>query len=174
MKQMLRFKINNLAEDILKNNNIIVPIKNIKEVVELLGGKVSEKEDKNCYSTGNIKKGNNNMYFEICIPKGQSENRRNFAITNQLGHLFLHMGYCINEDLWNSFDNDQMLNINDNIEAKQQASEFALAFLMPIKLYKEVFDKYSNNNRVLLGKVAEYFNVSIDVAFNRGKSLGYF
>jgi Zn-dependent peptidase ImmA (M78 family) len=174
MNQMLRFKINSLAEDILKINNTIIPIKNMKEVVELLGGKVSEKEDLRSSSTGNIKKGNgNDIYFEILISKEQPSNKKNFTIAYQLGHLFLHMGYCINEDLWESFNNGQMLNVQDNPEAIKQANEFALAFLMPSMFYIDIFNKYSKNNRVSIDKVAEYFNVSIDTAFSRGQSLGY-
>ena len=83
------------------------------------------------------------------------------------------MGYLINDDLWNNFSDSTILNREGNSEFELQANEFAAAFLMPRKLYKEIMDKYSDDNKVLIGKVAEYFNVSIDAASYRGKWLGY-
>lgn len=175
MNRELRNEINNLAEDILAFFEIDVPISNMEEVVKLLGGKLSEKDGSSICSDGNIRKENNNndIKFEICVPEEQSDNRKNFTVAHELGHLFLHMGYLINDDLWNNFSNSKILNREGNSEFELQANEFAAAFLMPRKLYKEIMDKYSDDNKVLIGKVAEYFNVSIDAASYRGKWLGY-
>lgn len=175
MNRELRNEINNLAEDILAFFEIDVPISDMEEVVTLLRGRLSEKEGSSICSDGNIKKVNSNddIDFEICVPKEQSNNRKNFTVAHELGHLFLHMGYLINDDLWNNFSDSTILNREGNSEFELQANEFAAAFLMPRKLYKEIMDKYSDDNKVLIGKVAEYFNVSIDAASYRGKWLGY-
>jgi Zn-dependent peptidase ImmA (M78 family) len=34
----------------------------------------------------------------------QSEERRKFTIAHELGHLFLHMGYLLDSDLWSGQD----------------------------------------------------------------------
>ena len=98
--------------------------------------------------------------------------RRNFTIAHELGHLFLHMGYQIDEELWKNSDN-MILNRFGNSERELEANEFAAAFLMPEKEYKRIAEKYSEGNTVFIRKVAEYFNVSVEAASYRGKWLGY-
>lgn len=44
---------------------------------------------------------------------------------------------------------------------------------MPRQMYKTVMDRYTTGNIVETGKVAEFFGVSVSVASNRGKFLGY-
>ena len=44
---------------------------------------------------------------------------------------------------------------------------------MPAKEYLDVLNKVAEGNMVDKSKIAEYFNVSIEAAANRGKFLGY-
>lgn len=172
MDYKLRKKINNLAEDILESYEISTPITDMDEVVDRLGGRLQEDHRIDLYSDGKVVKGKGDCRFEIRIPFSQSDTRKNFTIAHELGHLFLHMGYKINEELWERSDYVEF-NRKGKSEVELQANEFAAAFLMPQKEYKKIMDRYSKGNIVNIGKVAEYFHVSVDAASFRGKWLGY-
>lgn len=173
MNNTLRNQINELAETVLNVFDIPRPITDMNEVVHKLGGKIVEDSSLGLFSDGIVKKERNSKYsFSISIPKNQPWARKNFTIAHELGHLFLHMGYKINEDLWKESDG-VVFNRRGNSEVEMQANEFAAAFLMPKSDYKRIMDKNSDGDTVYIGKVAEYFNVSIDAASYRGKWLGY-
>lgn len=144
----------------------------MNEVVYTLGGILYEDDTISLYSDGIVKKEITGYNFSINIPQNQSAARKNFTVAHELGHLFLHMGYQINEELWKKSD-DMIFNRRGNSESELQANEFAAAFLMPRNEYKKIMDRNSEGNTVYIGKVAEYFKVSIDAASYRGKWLGY-
>lgn len=60
-------------------------------------------------------------------------------IAQQLGHLFLHMGYQTNHDLWNHQKEGRFQEKNDPEQARQ-ANSFAFALLMPEKEYRKMID----------------------------------
>lgn len=62
---------------------------------------------------------------------------------------------------------------NGSSELEYQANEFAAAFLMPRKDYKNKLDEHIKGNMVNTEKIARHFFVSIDAAVNRGIELGY-
>ena len=86
--------------------------------------------------------------------------------------LQYHMGYRTNNELWEKQENNIYHRIG-NSEKEYQANEFAAAFLMPATEYLAVLNKVAEGNMVDTSKIAEYFNVSIEAAANRGKFLGY-
>lgn len=73
--------------------------------------------------------------FIIYISPFQSTERRKFTIAHELGHLFLHMGYRINSDLWNKQMDATYYRAGDSL-LEYQANEFAAALLMPKKYTK--------------------------------------
>ncbi len=166
--------INDLANEIKEENNIEVPIKDMRIVVETLGGRVKTKnafveED---WSSGNVKKVNkdsfvikvDNLFFE--------KEREDFTIACELGHLYLHMGYQVLPKLWQKQPEDEYICF-DKDEQMYQAYEFAHAFLMPEKEYIKAINKnIEEDGRINIKNVAKYFNVSVPVATNRGKRLG--
>ena len=172
MNNEMRTQINALAEDIIKLFDIPMPIEDMSAVVEVLGGKLQEDIAIGSFSDGKIEREENDGKFSIKIPYGQSKSRKNFTVAHELGHLFLHMGYLIDEELWEK-SKKVIFHRKGNSEIELQANEFAAAFLMPRKKYKEILDKYSEGDYVLISKVADYFNVSIDAASYRGKWLGF-
>ena len=157
MDNSTRRMINSLAEDVLSAYNISVPIGNIDEIVEKLGGTIQKEA---FFSDGAVEKEGNG--FKIIVSPFQDEKRERFTIAHELGHLFLHMGYRTNNELWEKQENKEY-----------QANEFAAAFLMPATEYLAVLNKVAEGNMVDTSKIAEYFNVSIEAAANRGKFLGY-
>lgn len=170
MNNELRMLINNLTQDIVDLYNIQIPIQNINDVVTKLGGRIEESIDIDNMSDGSIRKQDNG--FVIYVSPFQSIERRKFTIAHELGHLFLHMGYRINSDLWNKQKNATYYRAGDSL-MEYQANEFAAALLMPKKAYKEIMDQYTIGNVVETDKVASYFGVSVSAASNRGKFLGY-
>lgn len=167
----LKSLINDMAQAVLKLYDIPIPINDIDEVVGRMGGHIIENPSINGFSDGKIKKTSHDT-FSIEISPFQTEERRNFTIAHELGHLFLHMGFRNNADKWRAQDNTPYYR-NGNSESEYQANEFAAAFLMPQSEYKKIMDRFTNGNLVNTSKVAEYFHVSIDAAANRGKWLGY-
>ena len=170
MNSILRDKINELASTVLRCYEITPPITDIAKEVEKLGGEIKEDCSLGVFSDGKIEKQGDS--FSISVPTSQSSARKNFTIAHELGHLFLHMGYKIDKELWESPEN-KVYNRSGDSEFELQANEFAAAFLMPKELYKKVMDENTVGNTVYIAKVAKFFNVSIDAASYRGKWLGY-
>lgn len=147
------------------------PIFNIEEEVNRMGGIVIKDSSLDGFSDGRIRKTGPET-FEIAVSPFQTEERKNFTIAHELGHLFLHMGFQTNEVAWRNHDSMSYYR-NGNSEMEYQSNEFAAAFLMPQEDYKLVMDQFTNGNLVETAAIARYFNVSVDAAANRGKWLGY-
>ena len=170
MDSKMRELINGLTQDIINLYDIQIPIKDIDEVVTILGGRIEESDNINNMSDGCISKSDDG--FVIRVSPLQGIGRRKFTIAHELGHLFLHMGYKINPVLWEQQENLVYYRAGNSID-EYQANEFAAALLMPRQMYKTVMDRYTTGNIVETGKVAEFFGVSVSAASNRGKFLGY-
>lgn len=163
--------INNIAKEVLNIYNISVPICNIDEVVHKMGGIVIEDPELDSFSDGKIRKTGKNQ-FEIVVSPFQTVERKNFTIAHELGHLFLHMGFLVDDARWKLQDNKTYYR-NGNSAFEYQSNEFAAAFLMPKEEYKAIMDKYTEDTTVYTAEIARYFHVSTEAASNRGKWLGY-
>jgi len=171
MDIMTRKYISELAQRVMDVYDIKAPISDIESIVNKLGGTIEVKRDFDDFCEGTIRKSGENG-FVIAVSPFQNEQRKAFTIAHELGHLFLHMGFMIDKELW--MNQDQVVYTRfGTSEQEYQANEFAASLLMPEKLYKEVIDSCSRDNRVNMSEVASYFNVSISAAINRGKFLGY-
>ena len=96
------------------------------------------------FSDGRIKKISENS-FEIRVSPFQSEERRNFTIAHELGHLFLHMGFQTDENTVEKSRQYSLLSKMEILIQNTNSNEFAAAFLMPEKDYKQIMDKYTEN-----------------------------
>ena len=135
-----------------------------------MGGRVVEDYLLDGFSDGKIRKlGEDN--FEISVSPFQSNERRNFTIAHELGHLFLNMGFETNDAKWTAQNVEYYRNGNSDLE--YQANEFAAAFLMPKDEYIKIMDENTVGDMVNTTRIAEYFHVSTEAAANRGKWLGY-
>lgn len=164
--------INDMAQSVRQIYEIDDVIKNIDEIVISMNGKIEEDSSMNAFSDGRIFKSGPDSFI-ISISPNQSKQRRNFTIAHELGHLFLHMGFQTNPLLWESQNNTRYYRSGKSRE-EYQANEFAAAFLMPNDLFDKAIKAHMQNNSVDVALIADYFNVSIDAAVNRGKWLGYF
>lgn len=166
MSDKIQQLINNLTADIIDIYDIHIPIHDMNDVVTTLGGYIEE--NKNICDSA-VRKQNDG--FVIFMPFSYSAERKRFAIAQELGHLFLHMGYIVSPELWNKQKNMAYYESKYPLE-EYQANDFAEALLMPKDVYKKVLDQYTVGNKVQTAKIAEYFGVSVSTAYSRGKSLG--
>lgn len=166
MSDKIQRLINDLTADIIDIYDIHIPIHNINDVVTALGGYLNENAD---ICNSDVMKQNDG--FIIYIPSSYSAERKQFAVAQELGHLFLHMGYKISPKLWDNQRNMVYYESKSPLE-EYQANDFAEALLMPKDVYKKVLDQYTVGNKVQTVKIAEYFGVSVSTAYSRGKSLG--
>lgn len=171
LKNEIKQLINAMAYEVIKKYQITIPIIDIDEEVKKMRGIVEENPMIDSFSDGKIRKNGENGFI-IQVSPYQTEERRNFTIAHELGHLFLHMGYETNRDRWNA-QNDVAYYRNGNSELEYQSNEFAAAFLMPEKDYVRVMNENTEGNIVNTLEIARYFHVSVDAAANRGKWLGY-
>lgn len=171
MNDATRAYINKVTDAVRSTFDVTIPIDNIDRLVNKLGGSIIEKPGLDQLYDGTIKKVGDNS-FEIAISPYLDDEKRNFTIAHELGHLFLHMGYLISKDTWNQQSNSQFVRFCAN-EQEYQANEFAVALLMPQKKFKEKIEEYSSGNFANMAQVANYFRVSISAATNYGRSLGY-
>lgn len=171
LKYELRRVINEIAELVRKIYTVDGPVSDIDSVVSRMGGRVIENPDIYDFSDGQIRKISNSE-FEIIVSPFQSLERRNFAIAHELGHLFLHMDFMTDSDKLRK-QSKEVYYRNGSSELEYQANEFAAAFLMPGKDYKNKLDEHIKGNMANTEKIARYFFVSIDAAVNRGIELGY-
>lgn len=166
MSDKIQQLINDLSADIIDTYDIHIPIYDMNDVVTTLGGYIEE--NKNICDSA-IRKQNDG--FVIYIPSSYNVERKQFAIAQELGHLFLHMGYKISPKLWDNQRNMVYYESKSPLE-EYQANDFADALLMPKDVYKKMLDQYTVGNKVQTAKIAEYFGVSVSTAYSRGKSLG--
>ena len=162
--------IENLMQDIIKAYEIEIPILNIDALVSKLGGQVKELPDyKHAYSDGVKKDGEG---FLICILPYQDKQRRTFRIAQELGNLFLNMGFKTNPDLWNSQPEGKIFRTKAT-EENFRYIDFAYALLMPKNEYIRIAKEYTHGKTVETKKIAEHFGVSVSDASHRGIMLGY-
>jgi Zn-dependent peptidase ImmA (M78 family) len=124
--------------------------------------------------SGKIKKIGNS--FKITINRKHSGKRKNFTIAHELGHLFLHMGYLTDPEIWDSINEyiDSPYYRMGYSEEENEANQFAGALLMPEAEYKEFVRNAVKNQKINISLISSHFDVSDDAALTRGKWLGIF
>lgn len=162
--------IEQMAELIRQQYNIQIPITDIDQVVEKIGGKVVEDPTLDYISDAYIRKTGENT-FEIAISPDQTETHRNIKIAKRLGDLFLHMGFHTTLDKWTA-QIDSIPYVLEDHKKQYQSLAFALAFLMPKEEFDQVLRKFLVGENTNIRKTAEYFHVPITAVEERGISLG--
>ena len=170
--------ISKVADLVRTSLNLTCPY-NPEEAVQKLGGKIIQ-ENMNMAMDAYIKKEGEDS-FTIYLNAKKSFLREKFTIAHELGHLFLHMGFLINKQLWNSitiFEDSvyyrkyERMSGNYNQE-ESEANEFAASFLMPRDEFGEQIYLNLSNNKVNIINIAHYFGVSTSAALTRAKWLRY-
>lgn len=113
MTDYIRNMINSLAEDILDIYKIGFRVDDINDLVQKLGGSIQMKND---FSYASLEK--NGDGFKIIVSSYQDERRKRFAVAQELGHLFLHMGYKTNAEIWENKKTACFLHIRESTDMK--------------------------------------------------------
>ncbi|EKD55897.1 MAG: hypothetical protein ACD_59C00004G0001 [uncultured bacterium] len=147
----------------------------VHRAIELLNGKL-ENADLPENTDACIKKELDS--FNIYINSTKPILRERFSIAHELGHLFLHMGYLVDQKKWseiNNFYDSIFYRANNNYSIEEyEANEFAASFLMPSDEFKKIVVENLRNGKVNIQPIAQYFGVSEVAASFRGKFLGIF
>jgi Zn-dependent peptidase ImmA (M78 family) len=168
-----REAINTLANTLIDVLELSFPIP-VKDVPEKLGGTLIETPFIENNLEAMIRKVDDS--FEIVIANHKPEQRKRFSIAHEIGHLFLHMGYLIKPELWESvgdYKDSVYYRFGHSIE-EYEANEFAAAFLMPDYEFKKIAKENLENGVYNVEEIAKYFGVSVEAATVRGKWLGLF
>ncbi|MBR9747564.1 ImmA/IrrE family metallo-endopeptidase [Bacillus cereus] len=148
----------------------------LESLVEKLGGTLSFTNAIDYDKEAKIEKKEDS--FEIYIDQNKPESRKRFSIAHELGHLFLHMGYLLNPEKWNSttdYIDSVYYRYGYNIE-EYEANEFAACLLMPDDEFQVVAQENFNHNlkNYDIRSIASHFNVSEEAAIVKGKFMGLF
>lgn len=135
-------QIQKIAEGVLDEYHITIPIKDIGSVVATLGGKIEEAKD--AFDHGVIKTGDHSFILSLWqykVPTDEPVAYYNYAATKLLGLLFIGMGFQTDEDLWQRQPLGQIIHFHDlgpgsDPECRVQA--FARAFMMPRKQFLDL------------------------------------
>jgi hypothetical protein len=114
--------------------------------------------------------------FRISVRQEPNEERQRFSIAHELGHLFLHMGYLVDEGKWSANSNytdSVYYRFGFGVE-ESEANEFAGAFLMPADEFRIQVARHSNAGRCDVSAVAAHFQTSVQATLVRGRFLGVF
>lgn len=161
--------ISTLTDKIREKYSITTPIEDMTEIVKQIGGDVIQKYNFDSYYDATVMKTNDKFY--IAIPIISDMQRKNFAIAHELGHLFLHMGFKTNVEVWDNQILNKYIRFS-MIEQEIQANEFAASLLIPKDKYiNEIEQQTKNRQDINIKAISEKFNVSYVLAYNRGYYL---
>jgi Zn-dependent peptidase ImmA (M78 family) len=172
-----RERIGAIADSVRNSLSLTCPY-DPKKVATLLGGTIQYQTIDHRIDAAIRKNGDNGFIIYLNIDR--SAVRERFTLAHELGHLFLHMGYLLDNTKWNSMsDNDfqdsAFFRMSDNYtQEENEANEFAASFLMPKIEFANIAKQHLSNNHYTIGPIAKYFQVSEIAAINRGKWLGIF
>lgn len=171
MRQSRREHINRLAESIRTTCELDTPV-NVNAAVERLGGHLIEAND----ADFEAKIERIGTGFRISLGPQPHEQRRRFSAAHELGHLFLHMGFLIDESKWAKvgvYTDSVYYRFGYNTE-EFEANEFAAALLMPRAEFAQVAQRHQRSGAFRPKAIAEHFDVSVEAAINRGRWIGLF
>ncbi|KOO43081.1 ImmA/IrrE family metallo-endopeptidase [Priestia koreensis] len=173
MEKIMKEYIADVTRVIRETLKLQTPI-NLELLVERLGGKIIESANIDENMEAKIEKVEDS--FVITIDPNRYPKRQRFSIAHELGHLFLHMGYLINPEKWNStneYIDSVYYRYGYNLE-EFEANEFAACLLMPLEEFLNISKQNLNGEFYNIEEIAKYFNVSTQAVSYRGKILGLF
>lgn len=133
-----------LVRDIIEKYNIKKPIKNISNVIRLMGGEVIKTPNLlRDFSVRNddIYYNHSKSFFTINISNDYDIETEQFMVAYQLGHIILDMGYLIAPEEWDKQP------INTSLEITEYQQERLIQFAQEFLLTQIV---HTNNKKVAI------------------------
>ena len=173
MNPTKRKEISSLAETIRDGLDLQTPI-DVEAAVIRLGGELREEPALEEKMEAFVRKSGER--FQIVLSADKPDTRKRFSIAHELGHLFLHMGYLVNPDMWrDARDYQDAVYFRFGYGTEEaEANEFAGAFLMPEAEFEKVAERHTNGGRCSVQAIADHFKTSKDAVLTRGRLLGLF
>jgi Zn-dependent peptidase ImmA (M78 family) len=171
MKHSRREQINGLADSVRSACALATPI-DVEHAVSKLGGELCFADD----ADFEAKIERIDSYFRITLGQPSADTRRRFSVAHELGHLFLHMGYLVDDAKWASSEPyiDSVYYRYGYSTEEYEANEFAAALLMPRNEFLGQAARHRDKRQYLIDEIASHFQVSREAAVNRGRWLGLF
>ena len=141
----------------------------IKKAVQRLGGRI-ERLDLERNPRGIIAR-EDHRSFTLKVPQQLSAEQRRYELAHLTGHLFLHMGYILDDERWLNepeYKDSPTYRYGHDHE-ERDADWFAGAFVMPEGSFREVATQHYQ-----LTDIAEVFGVPPPLAKLRGQYLDLF
>lgn len=165
-------EITGIVESVRNHYGIGCPIANVDEIVRKMGGEIRETKEIQHITDSRIAKPKTGSGFILEVPCYQQGKRRRFTVCHELGHLFLHMRYMLDPAAWEALDIGEYYKTPETEAQEDRASVFGEALLMPEKEFRGEVERDTENGVVDIKRVAEYFDVPVDVARHRSLMLG--
>ena len=141
--------IEELSEYVLDKYDVKIPIIDIEELVEKIGGKVvydNLEFDSSCIEKINdksflIKINTNDDWF---MKHYEDKNYIQRIIAYELGHLFLYMGYQTNNQLWKSIPIEK--EYHTHLQELDNILIFRDSLFMPRNDFTKIIEKYKTKD----------------------------
>ena len=156
--------IDEIAQTVSKEYHILGSP--MKETVKKMNVKIIKTDKIDDILDGTIRKNNQQLFEILLYPSEISEEKANFVLAREIGHILLHIGTDIKEN-----DLSAEKTFNFSIEEKDEAEVFAFAFLMPKIEFRQKLLETCKENYADLEAVARYFNVTVGKARQRAYQL---
>ena len=165
--------IEQFVEDLIKVYELPIPVTNLDNFVNNIGGSIIYDYIDHDYFQKSFLKKVNDSFFIYLSPTDDVRTKR-FMVSQEIGHLFLHMGYKTNNSLWNTFGGNQIYENTKSYSLEKQtaANAFAFALLIPKTEYTRILNLYTHDGKANMKKIADYFGVTVSYAIMRGEDLG--
>jgi Zn-dependent peptidase ImmA (M78 family) len=152
--------------EVAKQKNISdVNPRTIREVVDKVFGIQIDETDLGRYASGFLERIGDKWH--IYINKYESEARKRFTITHELGHFILHRNMYMTAST--SFPDQIFFRDENNSPEEIEANKFAADLLMP----EEIFKKYINEGCNTIDALADKFGLSTSAVKYRAYKLGF-
>lgn len=170
MNYKRRLEIREFARGVYSKLELSFPF-SINEVLKKLGGEF--RVDPDLFYKAKIEnKGDES--FSITI-KSEDDSIHRYLFAHQLGHLFIHMGYLVDEAKWKSIKEFADDYGRDGYgEEENEANAFADEFVLPEEEFRDFIDHKAKDGKINIASMAENFMVHEGAVLNRGKWLGIF
>ena len=164
-------EISDLTNTLRESLNLQVPI-DVRGAVERLGGELIEGSALDVSVEALVRRKMDS--FQIVLHDNKPDRRKRFSIAHEMGHLFLHMGYLINPELWGTMDEykDSVYYRYGHGVEEDEANEFAACLLMPESEFRAALSKCTEDPNTVLETLSERFDVSKEAVSIRARNLG--
>lgn len=143
----------------------------VEDMITKMGGQIVVAQDKTNVRRSIIEVDGES--FKIYLHPDMKEEQKRVLVAKEVGYLFLHMGYLIDELKWNSAKEltDSMPYKNGYGQNEIEAMLFSHTLLMPFLEMQIEVANHTKDKMVSMEPIASHFGVTVDAARARCRHL---